>query len=212
MPTAKGGKERNGEGSMGLNLQQVKLRISAVRPSQFQTGLPEVLFCGRSNVGKSSMINCLLGRKSMARTSEKPGKTATINYYEIDGKLFLVDLPGYGYARVSQGEKEKWAKFMEAYFAFAGEKKLAVSLVDLRHKPTADDLDMAAFLEQASIPYWVVATKADKLSKTAVAENLEALKKTYEEFNPARIVAFSSKTRQGREELVAVLTDIAEGE
>lgn len=196
---------------MGLNLQQVQLRISAVKPSQFQTGLPEVLFCGRSNVGKSSMINCLLGRKSMARTSEKPGKTATVNYYEIDRKLFLVDLPGYGYARVSQKEKEKWARFMEAYFSFAGDKKLAVSLVDLRHKPTADDLDMAAFLEKAGIPYWIVATKADKLSKTAVSENLAALKEIYADLNPERIVAFSSKTRMGREELVAMLSAIAEG-
>ncbi len=197
---------------MGLNLQQVKLRISAVRPSQFQGGLPEVLFCGRSNVGKSSMINCLLGRKSMARTSEKPGKTATINYYEIDQKLFLVDLPGYGYARVSLKEKEKWAKFMEAYFSFEGDKKLAVSLVDLRHPPTRDDLDMAAFLEEAGIPYWVVATKADKLSKTAVAENLNALKETYSNYHPDCILAFSSKTKQGRQELVDALTKIAEGE
>lgn len=197
---------------MGLNLQQVQLRISAVKPSQFQTGLPEVLFCGRSNVGKSSMINCLLGRKSMARTSEKPGKTATINYYEIDRKLFLVDLPGYGYARVSQNEKQKWARFMEAYFSFAGDKKLAISLVDLRHPPTADDLDMAAFLEEAQIPYWIVATKADKLSKTAMAENLAALEETYAQLNPERILPFSSKTRLGREELVDALTRIADGE
>ncbi len=197
---------------MGLNLQQVQLKISAVRPSQFQSGLPEVLFCGRSNVGKSSMINCLLGRKSMARTSEKPGKTATINYYEIDRKLYLVDLPGYGYARVSQKEKERWAKFMEAYFAFSGDKRLAISLVDLRHPPTADDINMAEFLEEAGLPYWIVATKADKLSKTAVAENIEALKATYANFHPERILAFSSKTKQGRTELVDALTQIVEGE
>ena len=158
------------------------------------------------------MINCLLGRKSMARTSEKPGKTATINYYEIDQKLFLVDLPGYGYARVSQKEKEKWARFMDAYFSFAGEKKLAISLVDLRHEPTADDLDMASFLEEAGIPYWIVATKADKLSKTAVAENLAALENIYAELHPERILAFSSKTRMGRDELVTALTTIAEGD
>lgn len=197
---------------MGLNLQLVQLRISAVRPSQFQTGLPEVLFCGRSNVGKSSMINCLLGRKSMARTSEKPGKTATINYYEIDKKLFLVDLPGYGYARVSQAEKDKWARFMQAYFNFDSDKKLAISLVDLRHGPSEADLEMADYLEQVGIPYWVVATKADKLSKTAVAENLEALNEIYEEFHPQKILAFSSKTRLGREELVEKMTAIVEGE
>ena len=197
---------------MGLNLQLVQLRISAVRPSQFQNGLPEILFCGRSNVGKSSMINCLLGRKSLARTSEKPGKTATINYYEIDRKLFLVDLPGYGYARVSQAEKDKWTRFMQAYFNYASDKKLAISLVDLRHGPSNADMEMAAFLEQAGIPYWIVATKADKLSKTATAENLEALKEVYTDYHPKRILAFSSKTKLGREELVKEMERISEGE
>lgn len=197
---------------MGLNLQLVQLKISAVRPNQFQKGLPEVLFCGRSNVGKSSMINCLLGRKSLARTSEKPGKTATINYYEIDKKLYLVDLPGYGYARVSQSEKDKWARFMQAYFNFESDKKLAVSLVDLRHKPTEADLEMAAFLEEVGIPYWVVATKADKLSKTAVAENLKMLEEIYADYHPQKILAFSSKTRFGREELVEKMSVIAQGE
>ncbi|MBQ7034746.1 MAG: YihA family ribosome biogenesis GTP-binding protein [Clostridia bacterium] len=197
---------------MGLNLQLVQLKISAVRPNQFQKGLPEILFCGRSNVGKSSMINCLLGRKSLARTSEKPGKTATINYYEIDKKLYLVDLPGYGYARVSQAEKDKWARFMQAYFNFESDKKLAVSLVDLRHKPSEADLEMAAFLEEVGIPYWVVATKADKLSKTAVAENLKMLEEIYADYYPQKILAFSSKTRLGREELVEKMASIAEGE
>ncbi|MBQ7089904.1 MAG: YihA family ribosome biogenesis GTP-binding protein [Clostridia bacterium] len=197
---------------MALNLHQVQLKISAVRPNQFQVGLPEIMFCGRSNVGKSSMINCLLGRKSMARTSEKPGKTATINYYEIDKRLFLVDLPGYGYARVSQSEKEKWARFMQAYFNFDGDKRLAVSLVDLRHKPTADDEMMADFLDQAGIPYWVVATKADKLSKTAAAENLKQLETVYANHNPERIIAFSSKTGLGRDELVDKMNCIVESE
>ena len=148
----------------------------------------------------------------MARTSEKPGKTATINYYEIDKKLFLVDLPGYGYARVSQAEKDKWARFMQAYFNFQSDKQLAISLVDLRHGPSEADLDMAEYLEQAGIPYWVVATKADKLSKTAVAENLKALEEIYRDFHPEKLLAFSSKTRLGREELVEKLTAIAEGE
>ena len=197
---------------MGLNLQLVQLRISAVRPNQFQNGLPEVLFCGRSNVGKSSMINCLLGRKSMARTSEKPGKTATINYYEIDKKLFLVDLPGYGYARVSQAEKDKWARFMQAYFNYDSDKKLAISLVDLRHGPSEADLEMADYLEEVGIPYWVVATKADKLSKTAVQENLAALEEVYADYHPGRILAFSSKTKLGREALVEEMTRIADGE
>lgn len=198
---------------MGLNLHQVQLCISAVRPSQFQTGLPEILFCGRSNVGKSSMINCLLGRKALARTSEKPGKTATINYYEIDRKLYLVDLPGYGYARVSQAEKDKWARFMQAYFNFESDKRLAVSLVDLRHEPTDADLEMAGFLEQAGIPYWVVATKADKLSKTAAAQNFKNLEERYRALRPERLLMFSSKTKLGREALIDQMEAIAgEGE
>ena len=197
---------------MALNLHQVQLRISAVRPNQFQVGLPEVLFCGRSNVGKSSMINCILQRKSLARTSEKPGKTATINYYEIDKKLFLVDLPGYGYAKVSQAEKEKWARFIEAYFHFDSDKRLALSLIDLRHGPTEADLDMAEYLESAGIPYWVVATKADKLSKTAMVENLKEICKIYSTFSPRRIIAFSSKTKVGRDDVVAAMNDVLEEE
>ncbi len=197
---------------MALNLHQVQLRISAVRPNQFQTGLPEVLFCGRSNVGKSSMINCLLQRKSLARTSEKPGKTATINYYEIDKKLFLVDLPGYGYAKVSQAEKEKWARFIEAYFRFASDKRLALSLIDLRHGPTEADLDMAEYLEASGIPYWVVATKADKLSKTAMAENLKEIREIYSRFSPQKIVAFSSKTKEGRDDVLAAMNGVIEEE
>ena len=197
---------------MALNLHRVELRISAVRPAQFQRGLPEILFCGRSNVGKSSMINCLLGRKNLARTSEKPGKTATVNYYEIDRKLFLVDLPGYGYARVSQAKKEKWARFMEAYFHYKSDKRLAFSLVDLRHKPSDADLEMAAFLEQAGIPYWIVATKADKLSKTEAAENLRRLGAYYAGLHPLEIIGFSSKTRLGREHLLEGMCAAAEGE
>ncbi len=197
---------------MGLNLNNAALRISAVHPRQFQQGLPEIIFCGRSNVGKSSMINCLLGRRALARTSEKPGKTATINYYEIDKKLFLVDLPGYGYARVSQAEKDKWARFMQAYFNSNSEKQLAISLVDLRHPPSDADLEMASFLEQIGLPYWIVATKADKLSKTAVAENMKQLEEIYAEYAPERIMAFSSKTKLGREELIAQMALIAEGE
>ncbi len=197
---------------MALNLHQVRLVISAVHPRQFQGGLPELLFCGRSNVGKSSMINCLLERRSLARTSEKPGKTATINYYEIDQRLFLVDLPGYGYARVSQAEKEKWSRFMEAYFRFKSDKKLALSLVDLRHRPTEADLEMAAFLERASIPYWVVATKADKLSKKGAEDQLALLETVYQDLHPQKIIAFSAKTKLGRALLLEGMERAAGGQ
>ena len=123
-------------GYMKPNYNNVSLKISAVKKSQFLKDRPQIIFCGRSNVGKSSMINCLLGRKSLARTSAKPGKTATINFYDIDGKLYFVDLPGYGYAKVSYMEKRKWSIFMEDYFKSDCDKRLAISVVDLRHGAT----------------------------------------------------------------------------
>lgn len=197
---------------MDINLQNVKLKISAVRPAQFQSDLPEVVFCGRSNVGKSSMINSILSRRSLARTSSTPGKTATINYYEIDRSLYLVDLPGYGFAQVSFAEKKKWAGFMEDYFRHKSPKELAFSLVDLRHPPTADDMMMARFLESAAIPYWVIATKADKLSKKETDEKYRLLQEAYADLHPQKIVAFSSKSGLGKEEVLAKLARAAERE
>ena len=154
---------------MKLNYNNVSLKISAVKKSQFLNDLPQIIFCGRSNVGKSSMINCLLGRKSLARTSAKPGKTATINYYDVDKKVYFVDLPGYGYAQVSYVEKRKWSIFMEDYFKSDCDKRLAISVVDLRHGASDLDVEMGTFLYESGIPFIVVATKADKLSKTAAS-------------------------------------------
>ena len=187
---------------MELNLNNVSLKISAVKKSQFLSDLPHIVFCGRSNVGKSSMINRLLNRKSLARTSARPGKTATINFYNVDGKVYFVDLPGYGYAKVSYEEKRRWSIFMEDYFRSDCDKRLAVSIVDLRHDVSDLDIDMGRYLYDAGIPFIVAATKADKLSKTAALKNLERLRRVYD-FENAVIVPFSSQTGQGRDEMLS---------
>ena len=187
---------------MKLNYNNVSLKISAVKKSQFKNDLPQIVFCGRSNVGKSSMINRLLNRKSLARTSSKPGKTATINFYDIDGKAYFVDLPGYGYAKVSYEEKRKWSIFMEDYFASDRDKRLAVSIVDLRHDVSELDVEMGRYLYDAGIPFIVVATKADKLSKTAAEKNLARLCEVYD-FDGAVVIPFSSVTGQGKEEVLS---------
>ena len=194
---------------MKPNYNNVSLKISATKKTQFLNDKPQIVFCGRSNVGKSSMINCLLNRKSLARTSAKPGKTATINYYDIDGKLYFVDLPGYGYAKVSYDEKRKWSIFMEDYFNSDCDKRLAISIVDLRHDVSDLDVDMGSYLYEAGIPFIVVATKADKLSKTAAAKNLEKLKEVYN-FEGAVIIPFSSQTKQGREDVLSIIESVLE--
>lgn len=194
---------------MSPNYNNVSLKISAVKKSQFLNDKPQIVFCGRSNVGKSSMINCLLRRKSLARTSAKPGKTATINFYNIDNKFYFVDLPGYGYAKVSYVEKRKWSIFMEDYFNSDSDKRLAISIVDLRHPPSDLDVDMGSYLYEKGMPFIVVATKADKLSKTAAQKNLEELKKVYN-FEGAVIIPFSSQTGQGREELLDIIESAIE--
>lgn len=194
---------------MKINYNNVSLKISAVKKSQFLSDRPQIVFCGRSNVGKSSMINCLVSRKSLARTSSKPGKTATINYYDIDGKLYFVDLPGYGYAKVSYAEKRKWSVFMQDYFNTYNDKRLAISIVDIRHDVTDLDVDMGRYLYDAKIPFIVVATKADKLSKTAAEKNLERIKAVYD-FENAVIIPFSSQTAQGRQEVLCQIEQALE--
>lgn len=196
---------------MKPNYNNVSLKISAVKKTQFLKDNPQIIFCGRSNVGKSSMINCLLNRKSLARTSAKPGKTATINFYDIDGKMYFVDLPGYGYAQVSYVEKRKWSIFMEDYFKSDCDKRLAISVVDLRHGASDLDVDMGTYLYEAGIPFIVVATKADKLSKTAAAKNLEQLKQVYN-FENAVVIPFSSQTKQGRDEVLEIIERSVFGE
>ena len=151
---------------MAINFQQAEFIRSATAPKDFpRDGLPQVAFAGRSNVGKSSLINRLVNRKALARVSATPGKTATINFYRLPD-CRLVDLPGYGYAKVSFSEKKRWAQLVEGYFAQERNVALVIQLVDMRHKPTADDLQMVDFLLQTGRPFVVVCTKCDKLNRS----------------------------------------------
>ena len=168
--------------------------------------LPEVCFAGRSNVGKSSLLNCLFGRKALARTSSKPGKTATVNFYRL-GERRLVDLPGYGYAKVSGAERERWGNLMEHYFAGGRTIRQVYLLIDLRHPPTADDRTMLDFLENSGVPFRVVLTKADKLNKT---EREAALSAVPEWLGQTPFTVFSAKTGEGREELRAEIEQLFE--
>lgn len=159
---------------MQLNLQRTELRITAGKSSQFPQDMrPQIAFSGRSNVGKSSLLNGLLGEKSLARVSGEPGKTITVNFYDVDQTLYLVDLPGYGYARRSAAEKAKWSALVESYFRENQNLKLVLQLIDLKVGPTEDDDMMLDWLYQTGTPYLVVATKSDKLNKTDQARQLD---------------------------------------
>lgn len=167
--------------------------------------LPEIVFAGRSNVGKSSMLNRLFNRKNLARVSSVPGKTITINFFRVED-VRIVDLPGYGYAKVAKGEKRRWAEMMEGYFQSPRNIKLVVQLVDMRHKPSEDDYIMMRFLQQAGLPFVVAATKSDKLNKTQYNERKTALKEELTEFGDnLTIIPFSSEKGEGTEELKAVI-------
>lgn len=170
-----------------------------------ESDLPEVCFCGRSNVGKSSLINKILNRKSIARVSSKPGKTVTINFYKVDN-IRLVDLPGYGYAKVDFSERERWSELMEGYFKSDRDIKMAFQLIDMRHPATEFDLSMLDFLSQMGIPYTVVLTKADKLNK---AETEKRLKLIVEELGyfaeNTQIIPFSVQNNTGAEALRSII-------
>ena len=170
------------------------------------SGMPEIVFSGRSNVGKSSLINKVFNRKSLARVSQKPGKTATINFYNIDNTLNFVDLPGYGFAQVSQKEKERWGKLMEDYFA-SGRINLGVLIVDARHAPTNNDITMANWFIQSGCPFVVVANKMDKLKKSELLPNLETIRKDLELPEGTPIIPFSAEKGNGRDDLVRKILD-----
>lgn len=189
-----------------MNLQNVEFIRSAVKPSDFiRDGLPQAVFAGRSNVGKSSVINCLLNRKNFARVGDKPGKTIHINFFKLDGKAYLVDLPGYGYAQVSKAERDRWGKLMEDYFA-SGLVRLGVQIVDARHKPTGDDVTMCQWFHSAGCPLLVVANKTDKCKKSELEENLVRIRQTLELTEADVLLPFSAVKRSGREALAAELT------
>ena len=185
-----------------MNFQNVEFLISAASSSDFpQNRLPEIAFAGKSNVGKSSVINRLLFRKNFARVGDKPGKTVHVNYFAIDRKCYLVDLPGYGFAKVSQSEKERWGRLMEEYFA-AGRIDLGVLIVDYRHPPTNNDVTMAGWFLDSGCPFVVVANKMDKLKKSELKPNLEQIRRDLELPENVEIIPFSAEKGDGRDALV----------
>ena len=168
-------------------------------------GLPQIAFAGKSNVGKSSVINKLLLRKNFARVGEAPGKTTHINFFRIDNKLYLVDLPGYGYAKVPMAEKERWGKLMEKYFAAEDTIDYGVMIVDARHKPTANDVIMADYFKASGKPFVVVANKMDKLKKSEIEPNLACIRETLTLPETVELIPFSAENGLGREALLRVL-------
>ena len=174
-----------------------------------QSDLPEIVFAGRSNVGKSSMLNRIFNRKNLARVSSMPGKTITINFFKVENDVRIVDLPGYGYAKVAKGEKRRWAEMMEGYFRSPRNIKLVVQLVDMRHKPSEDDYIMMRFLQDAGLPFIVAATKSDKLNKTQYNERKNALREELAEFGDnITILPFSSEKGEGTEELKKIIESV----
>jgi len=190
-------------------IKKVELSAVAVAPSGYPNiGYPEVALAGRSNVGKSSLINKMLNRKALARISGTPGKTRTINFYNVNDEMHIVDLPGYGYAKVSKVEKEKWGGIIETYLHSREELKMLVQLVDIRHEPSADDKLMYSWIKQRNLPTVIVATKADKVSRNQMFKNLSIVKKALGVTEDDRFVLFSSETGQGREELWSIFEEI----
>ena len=185
-----------------MNFQNVEFLISAASTGDFpKNRLPEIAFAGKSNVGKSSVINRLLQRKNFARVGDKPGKTVHVNYFVIDRKCYLVDLPGYGFAKVSQQEKDRWGRLMEDYFA-AQRIELGVLIVDYRHPPTNNDITMANWFLDSGCPFVVVANKMDKLKKSELKPNLEVIRRDLGLPEDCPVIPFSAEKGDGREELV----------
>lgn len=185
-----------------MNLNFVDFLISAASPKDFpKTRLPEIAFAGKSNVGKSSVINRLLQRKNFARVGEKPGKTIHVNYFTVDNKCYFVDLPGYGFAKVSQKEKDRWARLMEDYFA-ADRIDLGIMMVDARHAPTNNDITMANWFIESGCPFVVVANKLDKLKKSEIEPNLQVIREDLALPEECIVIPFSAEKGIGRDELL----------
>ncbi len=185
-----------------MNFNNVEFMISAANPKDFpEKKFPEIAFAGKSNVGKSSVINRLLQRKNFARVGEKPGKTIHINYFVIDRQCYFVDLPGYGYAKVSQKEKERWGKLMENYFA-ADRIDLGVMIVDARHAPTQNDVTMANWFIEMGCPFVVVANKLDKLKKSEILPNMQTIRENLSLPDHCDIIPFSAEKGTGRDDLI----------
>lgn len=191
---------------MKVNPNDIELLISAVKPEQYpETGLSEVGLSGRSNVGKSTFINSMIGRKNMARTSQQPGKTQTLNFYNIDNQLVFVDVPGYGYAKVSKKQREAFGKMIEKYISQREELKLVIQLVDLRHNPTEDDILMYNYLKYYEIPTFVVATKEDKIAKGKVQKHLANIQQKLEMEPEDEIISYSSVKNNKQQQIWNVI-------
>lgn len=189
-----------------MKVTSSEIVISAVKPDQYPVEpIPEFALAGRSNVGKSSFINKMLNRKGLARISSKPGKTQTLNFYIVNEVLHFVDVPGYGYAKVSKTEREAWGKMLETYLTKREQLRAVLLIVDLRHPPTADDIMMYDFLKHYEIPCIVIATKADKISKTKRAQHLKITKEKLELHPHDTIIQFSSETGEGKDKAWATI-------
>lgn len=185
-----------------MNVQEAEIVMSAVSPLQYPTtGFPEIALAGRSNVGKSSFINSLIKRKALARTSSKPGKTQTLNFYLINNLFYFVDVPGYGYAKVSKTERAKWGEMLETYFVQRETLSHVFLVVDFRHDPTPDDIQMKEFIQFYDIPFTVIATKADKIPRGKWNQHLSKTKKAFHLETTDSIVIYSSETGEGKEKV-----------
>lgn len=192
-----------------LNVNRAEFIKSAAAANQFiRSSVPTVVFAGKSNVGKSSVINRMLNRKNFARVGAEPGKTIHVNYFLVDGKCYFVDLPGYGYAKVSQAERDRWGKLMEQFFETEGLATLGVMIVDSRHKPTADDVTMAEWFKSSGCRLVVVANKLDKLKKSEIEPNLALIRETLALPEDVVLIPFSAEKGQGREALMAEIVKI----
>lgn len=192
---------------MNINPNEVDILISAVKPEQYpELDLPEVALSGRSNVGKSTFINSMIGRKNMARTSQQPGKTQTLNFFNIDNQLIFVDVPGYGYAKVSKKQREAFGKMIETYITTREALKLVIQLVDLRHLPTEDDVLMYDFLKYYDIPTLIIATKEDKIPKGKVQKHIKIIKEKLELESGDQIISYSSIEKKKQDQIWAAIS------
>lgn len=185
-----------------MNVNNVSLEtVCGITSTLPENALPEFAFAGKSNVGKSSLINALINRKALARTSSQPGKTQTINFYNVEDALYFVDLPGYGYAKVSQETKEKWGKMIERYLQKSKQLKLVFLLIDIRHEPSANDKNMYEWIEYNGFEPIIIATKLDKINRSQVQKHLKMLRTGLGLKKETILIPFSSETKQGKEEV-----------
>jgi GTP-binding protein len=189
-----------------MKITSAEIVISAVKPEQYpDNNLPEFALAGRSNVGKSSFINKMINRKNLARTSSKPGKTQTLNFFLINESFYFVDVPGYGFAKVSKKEREAWGKMIETYLTTREQLRAVVLIVDLRHAPTKDDVMMYEFLKHYEIPTVIIATKADKIPRGKWQKHVKVVRETLNVVEGDPVIIFSSETGQGKDEAWAAL-------